>query len=139
VQAGAQGWSCAAAAAACGDRRRDQDVEGAKLDLIVMLAGVQRVEVRDAIDAEDHGFAVEHEQPLPDLARVADQHSGESICRSIIEGHGGQIWATSNGQQGAAFNFTLPTVPREIASQSTPRMPRRACNSGISSIRRILR
>jgi PAS domain S-box-containing protein len=35
---------------------------------------------------------------------------GLSICRSIIEGHGGQIWATSNGQQGAAFNFTLPTV-----------------------------
>jgi PAS domain S-box-containing protein len=35
---------------------------------------------------------------------------GLSICRSIIEGHGGQIWATSNGQQGAAFNFTLPTA-----------------------------
>jgi signal transduction histidine kinase len=35
---------------------------------------------------------------------------GLSICRSIIEGHGGQIWATSSGQQGAAFNFTLPTV-----------------------------
>jgi PAS domain S-box-containing protein len=34
---------------------------------------------------------------------------GLSICRSIIEGHGGQIWATSNGQQGAVFNFTLPT------------------------------
>ena len=37
---------------------------------------------------------------------------GLSICRSIIEGHGGQIWATSSGQQGAAFNFTLPTVPQ---------------------------
>ena len=37
---------------------------------------------------------------------------GLSICRSIIEGHGGQIWATSNGEQGAAFNFTLPTVPQ---------------------------
>jgi PAS domain S-box-containing protein len=33
---------------------------------------------------------------------------GLSICRSIIEGHGGQIWVTSSGQQGAAFNFTLP-------------------------------
>ena len=37
---------------------------------------------------------------------------GLSICRSIIEGHGGQIWATSGGQRGAAFNFTLPTVPQ---------------------------
>jgi len=37
---------------------------------------------------------------------------GLSICQSIIESHGGQIWATSNGQQGAAFYFTLPTVPQ---------------------------
>jgi PAS domain S-box-containing protein len=37
---------------------------------------------------------------------------GLSICRSIIEGHGGQIWATSHGQQGAAFNFSLPAVPQ---------------------------
>jgi len=37
---------------------------------------------------------------------------GLAICRSIVEGHGGRIWATSSGQQGAAFNFTLPTVPQ---------------------------
>jgi PAS domain S-box-containing protein len=44
--------------------------------------------------------------------KPAGMGMGLAICRSIIEGHGGQIWATSNGQQGAAFNFTLPTVPQ---------------------------
>jgi hypothetical protein len=38
----------------------DEDVEGAKLHLIVMLAGVRRVEVGDAIHAEHDGLAVEH-------------------------------------------------------------------------------
>ncbi|HMH65616.1 MAG TPA: ATP-binding protein, partial [Rhizomicrobium sp.] len=33
---------------------------------------------------------------------------GLSICRSIIEAHGGQLWVTANTPRGAIFHFTLP-------------------------------
>jgi PAS domain S-box-containing protein len=36
---------------------------------------------------------------------------GLSICRSIIEAHGGRLWATANVPQGAVFQFTVPAHP----------------------------
>jgi PAS domain S-box-containing protein len=44
---------------------------------------------------------------------------GLSICRSIIESHGGKIWAAANYPQGAAFHFTVPQCE---GSQVEPRI-----------------
>jgi len=35
---------------------------------------------------------------------------GLSICRSIIEAHGGRLWASANLPRGASFQFALPVI-----------------------------
>jgi C4-dicarboxylate-specific signal transduction histidine kinase len=40
---------------------------------------------------------------------------GLSISRSIIEGHGGQLWVESDGSHGSTFHFTLPCEVRTAA------------------------
>jgi signal transduction histidine kinase len=34
---------------------------------------------------------------------------GLRISRSIIESHGGRLWAADNSPRGSSFSFTLPT------------------------------
>jgi signal transduction histidine kinase len=39
---------------------------------------------------------------------------GLSICRSIIDAHGGRLWAAANEPRGAIFQFTLRNAKKEL-------------------------
>jgi two-component system sensor kinase FixL len=39
---------------------------------------------------------------------------GLSLCRSIVDNHGGRIWVEGSPLGGAAFNFTLPAISEQI-------------------------
>jgi C4-dicarboxylate-specific signal transduction histidine kinase len=57
------------------------------------------------------GFALEDTDRLFDAFYTTKQNGmgmGLAISRSIVESHGGRIWATPNDPTGAAFHFTLP-------------------------------
>lgn len=71
--------------------------------------GQSVVEVRDS----GVGIEAEHLTLLFDAFFTTKKHGmgvGLSICRSIIEAHGGQIWADSRSGEGAEFSFSLPLL-----------------------------
>jgi signal transduction histidine kinase len=71
------------------------------------------------ISVYDTGHGLPAEQPDQIFAAffsTKPQGSGMGlpIGRSIVEAHGGHLWATANAGRGATFHFTLP---RDAANQ----------------------
>jgi C4-dicarboxylate-specific signal transduction histidine kinase len=45
---------------------------------------------------------------------------GLAICRSIIDAHGGRLWADANKPSGAIFQFTVPSAEKELMNSLQP-------------------
>jgi two-component system sensor kinase FixL len=82
-----------------------------RVSVTTRLDGADSVEI--AVGDSGHGI------PADTLAHVFDPFfttkpygmgMGLSISRTIIEAHGGRLWAENNADGGAAFRFTLPVA-----------------------------
>jgi PAS domain S-box-containing protein len=112
------------------------------MDAVAGAPGPKRVTVRTTV--KENGFAEiavsdTGSGVLPDrLGRLFDPFFstkkegmglGLSIARSLVEAHGGRIWAENNPDGGATFRFTVPTKqqPPHQESRSPPKAPAGAC------------
>jgi PAS domain S-box-containing protein len=74
-----------------------------------------------AIEDSGPGFDPKHLSNIFDAFFTTKSHGiglGLAICRMIIERHGGQLTALSDGKKGAQFQFVLPVEPVDKAAVS---------------------
>jgi signal transduction histidine kinase len=88
-------------------------VEDGNRELHISTASIEPEGVCVAVRDTGHGLRPES---LPRLfepfytTKPDGMGMGLSICRSIIEAHGGQLWATGCEPRGALFQFTIPAT-----------------------------
>ena len=109
-------------------------VEGGRVQLRVLNLAINAVQAMSAADEgprellissegmEDEGAHVRVQDTGPGLSpeslprlfdpfyttKVGGVGMGLAICRSIVEAHGGRLWATSRELRGALFQFEIP-------------------------------
>ena len=72
------------------------------------------VTVRDSGRGLDSG-SLEHLFDAFFTTKPEGMGMGLAICRSIIEAHGGKLWASPNSPGGAIFQFTLPAGAEKLS------------------------
>ncbi len=98
--------------------RNGMDAMDSVADDRVLGVRVHRPGEAIQIDISDRGGGIEFTEKIFEPFFTTKAHGmgmGLAICRSIVEAHGGRLWAENNEPQGATFTFTLP-VEAEIAS-----------------------
>ena len=86
-------------------------VEDGERELHISTVSAEPQGVRVAVRDTGHGLRPESLSRLfePFYTTKPDgMGMGLSICRSIIEAHGGRLWASACEPRGALFQFTIP-------------------------------
>jgi signal transduction histidine kinase len=94
-------------------------VEAGERELLISTEQNQTGDVLVAVRDSGPGIDPEHLDRLFEAfytTKSSGVGMGLSICRSIIEAHGGRLWADVNEPRGAAFQFTLASAEKEITN-----------------------
>jgi signal transduction histidine kinase len=92
-------------------------VEDRDRSLLVQTARDESGGVLIEVNDSGVGIASEHLAHIFEAfytTRPEGMGMGLSICRTIIEAHGGRLWAESNGGRGATLRFTLPALGERV-------------------------
>jgi PAS domain S-box-containing protein len=92
-------------------------VEAGARELLIGIEQDQANCILLAVRDSGPGIGSEHLERIFDAFYTTKSSGigiGLSICRSIIEAHGGRLWAEPNEPRGAAFKFTLPSAEKEL-------------------------
>jgi PAS domain S-box-containing protein len=87
-------------------------VEAAPRDLLIST-GRDNTGVVVAVQDSGPGIDPEHLERVFDsfyTTKPGGTGMGLAICRSIVDAHGGRLWAEANKPRGAIFQFTLPAA-----------------------------
>jgi PAS domain S-box-containing protein len=86
-------------------------VEAGPRELLISTAQTEANGVLVAVRDSGPGIDPEHVERVFEAfytTKSSGVGMGLSICRSIIDAHGGRLWADANEPRGAVFRFTLP-------------------------------
>ena len=94
------------AMATVADRSRELVIRASQSDRDHVMIAVQDTGVGIAANDLDHVFSAFF------TTKPGGMGMGLSISRSIIESHGGRLWATPNPTHGTTFHFAVPVEGR---------------------------
>jgi signal transduction histidine kinase len=87
------------------------DVQDRSREIIISTQRGEGNEVQVAVQDSGVGLDLQRKEKLFDAfytSKSVGMGMGLAISRSIVEHHGGRLWAVSNEGPGATFLFTIP-------------------------------
>jgi PAS domain S-box-containing protein len=82
-------------------------------ELVIKSQRAEDGKIRVSVSDTGVGLPAEQAKHIFDAFFTTKPHGtgmGLRISRSIVESHGGRLWAEENSPRGASFSFTLPTM-----------------------------